>query len=82
MSEQEPESDYTNVSVPDEELPGDLQPGEDNPLAESSDDDEAERQDLGDPHIPGLERDSDDGLVLPDDREGGDEGGDESEGED
>ena len=39
MSEQEPESDYTNVSVPDEALPEDLQPGEDNPLAEPADDD-------------------------------------------
>ena len=32
-SEQEPESDYTQVSVPDEELPEDLRAGEDNPLA-------------------------------------------------
>ena len=60
-----PDSDYTNVSVPDEELPEDLQTGEDNPLAESSDDD-ADRQDLGDPHIEGLERDSDDNLTLRD----------------
>jgi hypothetical protein len=61
-----PDSDYTNVSVPDEELPDDLQPGEDNPLAGASDDDDAERQDLGDPHIPGLQRDGDDGLRLAD----------------
>ena len=60
MSEQEPESDYTNVSVPDEQLPDDLQPGEDNPLAEPVGDD-AERQDLGDPHMP-----------SPDDGEGED----------
>lgn len=64
MSDQEPESEYTNVAVPDEELPEDLQPGGDNPLAEASDDD-AERQDLGDPHIEGLERDGDDNLSLP-----------------
>ena len=76
MSEQEPESDYTNVSVPDEELPEDLQPGDDNPLADVSDDEDAERQDLGDPHMPGLERDPDDGLTLPD------EGDDHDEGED
>ncbi len=56
MSEQEPESDYTNVSVPDEQLPDDLQPGEDNPLAEPVGDD-AERQDLGDPHMPGPDDD-------------------------
>ena len=67
MSEQEPESSYTNVTVPDDELPEDLQPGEDNPLAEPlrDDDGQEERQDLGDPHMPGLERD-DDGLTLPD----------------
>ena len=65
MSEQEPESDYTNVSVPDEELPEDLQSGEDNPLAEPSGDEDAERQDLGDPHIGGLERDPEDNLTLP-----------------
>jgi hypothetical protein len=71
MTDQEPESDYTTVSVPDEELPEDLQPGEDNPLAEPADDD-GDRQDMGDPHIPGLERDSDDNPALPetdDDRE-------------
>ena len=28
-----PDSEYTDVSVPDEQLPEDLQPGEDNPLA-------------------------------------------------
>jgi hypothetical protein len=60
----DPESDYTKVSVPDDDLPDDLQPGEGNPLAEPADDD-ADRQDMGDPHIPGLERD-DDGLRLPD----------------
>ena len=59
------DSDYTQVSTPDEDLPTDLQPGEDNPLAESSDDD-AERQDLGDPHIDGLGRDDDDEPVAPD----------------
>jgi hypothetical protein len=51
-----PDSDYRQVSVPDEDLPDDLKPGEDNPLAEASDDD-AERQDLGDPHIEGLQGD-------------------------
>ena len=60
-----PDSDYTDVSVPDEELPEDLQPGEDNPLADAADDHDAERQDLGDPHIDGLERDDDDNLVAP-----------------
>jgi hypothetical protein len=60
-----PDSDYTNVSVPDEELPEDLQSSEDNPLADPSDDD-AERQDLGDPQMPGLERDRDDNLTMPD----------------
>ena len=72
MSEQEPESDYTNVSVPDEDLPEDLQPGEDNPLAGAADDDDADRQDLGDPHIEGLERDPDDNLSLADRDEGED----------
>ena len=40
--------------------------GEENPLAESMGDD-ADLQDLGYPHMPGLERDSDDALTLPDD---------------
>ena len=44
----------------------DLRVGEENPLAESMGDD-ADLQDLGDPHMPGLERDSDDALTLPDD---------------
>ncbi len=61
-----PDSEYTDVSIPDEELPEDLQPGDDNPLAGATDDDDAERQDLGDPHIAGLERDGDDHLTLPD----------------
>ena len=66
MSEQEPESDYTNVSVPDDDLPDDLQPGEDNPLAEPSDD-EADRQDLGDPHDGrAWSATRDDGLTMPD----------------
>jgi hypothetical protein len=60
-----PDSDYTNVSVPDEELPEDLQPGEDNPLAEPVADD-AERQDMGNPHIDGLDRDDDGEPVAPD----------------
>jgi hypothetical protein len=60
-----PESDYTTVSVPDEQLPEDLQPGGYNPWAEPPADD-ADRQDLGDPHIEGLERDGDDNLTLPD----------------
>jgi hypothetical protein len=59
-------SDYTDVSVPDEELPGDLQPAEDNPLADAAQDPEADRQDLGDPHIDGLGRDEDDNPVAPD----------------
>ena len=61
-----PDSDYTDVSVPDEELPEDLQPNDDNPLAGSADDPEADRQDLGDPHIDGLGRDEDDEPVAPD----------------
>jgi hypothetical protein len=61
-----PDSDYTDVSVPDEELPEDLQPSDDNPLAGSADDPEADRQDLGDPHIDGLGRDEDDNPVAPD----------------
>jgi hypothetical protein len=63
MSEQQPESDYATVTVTDEDLPEDLQPGDDNPLAEPLDD-EAERQDLGDPETPVLERDSEEGLQL------------------
>lgn len=65
MTDQAPESDYTNVSVRDDDLPDDLQPGEENPLAEPSAED-ADRQDMGDPHIEGLERGSDHGLTLPD----------------
>ena len=61
-----PDSDYTDVSVPDEELPEDLQPSDDNPLAGAADDPEADRQDLGDPHIDGLGRDDDDNPVAPD----------------
>ena len=75
MSEQEPESDYTDVSVSDEDLPADLQTGDDNPLAGAADDD-ADRQDLGDPHIEGLERDTDDNLTLTDHPESADEGED------
>ena len=59
-----PDSEYTDVSVPDEELPEDLQPGDENPLAEPVADD-ADRQDMGDPHIAGLERDGDDHLAMP-----------------
>jgi hypothetical protein len=61
-----PDSEYTDVSVPDEELPEDLQPSDDNPLAGAADDPEADRQDLGDPHIDGLGRDEDDNPVAPD----------------
>ena len=61
-----PDSDYTDVSVPDEELPEDLQQNDDNPLAGAADDPEADRQDLGDPHIDGLGRDEDDNPVAPD----------------
>ena len=61
-----PDSDYTDVSVPDEQLPEDLQPSDDNPLAGAADDPEADRQDLGDPHIDGLGRDEDDNPVAPD----------------
>jgi hypothetical protein len=60
----ESEGDQARMTVPDEDLPEDLQPGKDNPLAGSSDD-EAERQDLGDPIIGGLERDDDDNLTMP-----------------
>jgi hypothetical protein len=76
-----PESDYTNVSVPDDALPEDLQPGEDNPLADPSDDD-ADRQDMGDPRISGLERDSDDNLAVSEtDDETDDKTDDEDDGE-
>ena len=61
-----PDSDYTDVSVPDEEMPEDLQPKDDNPLAGAADDPDADRQDLGDPHIDGLGRDEDDNPVAPD----------------
>jgi hypothetical protein len=67
-----PDSEYTDVSIPDEDLPEDLQPDGENPLAEATDDSssDADRQeqlhDLGDPHIDGLERDDDDNLTLPD----------------
>ena len=60
-----PDSEYAGLSVPDEELPEDLRPGEENPLAEPVGDD-ADRQDMGDPHIEGLERDGDDNLSMPD----------------
>ena len=43
-------------------------PSDDNPLAERADDAEADRQDLGDPHIDGLGRDEDDNPDAPDDR--------------
>jgi hypothetical protein len=59
------DSDYTQVSVDDEDLPEDLKPGDDNPLAAAEDPD-AERQHLGDPHIDGLDRDEDDQPVAPD----------------
>ena len=65
-SEQEPQSDYTQVSIGDTDLPEDLQPGADNPLAGAPDDADADRQDLGDPHIDGLRRDDDDQPVAPD----------------
>ena len=61
-----PDSDYTDVSVPDEELPEDLQPGGDNPLAEPPTTTTPIDRISGDPHIAGLERDDDDNLVLPD----------------
>jgi hypothetical protein len=64
QSDQEPDSDYTQMTVPDEELPEDLRAGDHNPLAGDADDEAAERQDLGDPHIEGLERDDDDSLGL------------------
>ena len=60
-----PDSEYTQVSVPDGDLPEELQRGEDNPLAEPAGD-EDDRQDLGDPHIDGLQRDGDDQPVAPD----------------
>ena len=66
-----PDSDYTDVSVPDEQLPEDLQPNDDNPLAGAADappdaDRQDQRHDLGDPHIDGLGRDEDDNPVPPD----------------
>ena len=73
-----PDSEYTDVSVPDEELPEDLQPGDDNPLAAPVADD-VDRQDMGDPHIEGLERDDDDNLSMPDSDTGSDSGEDDGE---
>ncbi|HET9999051.1 MAG TPA: hypothetical protein VFQ17_16140 [Nocardioides sp.] len=66
-----PDSDYTDVSVPDEELPEDLQSTDDNPLAGAADasqeaDRQEQRHELGDPHIDGLGRDEDDNPVAPD----------------
>ena len=63
-----PDSEYAQVSVPDEDLPEDLRPGGDNPLAEAAADADLQdqRQDLGDPHIDGLGRDEDDQPVAPD----------------
>ena len=66
-----PDSEYTDVSVPDEELPEDLVPGDDNPLADTADastdaEQQERRHDLGDPHIDGLGRDDDDNPVPPD----------------
>jgi hypothetical protein len=66
-----PDSEYTDVSVPDEELPEDLQQGEQNPLvggtdAPSDEEGQEQRHDLGDPHIDGLGRDEDDNPVAPD----------------
>ena len=63
-----PDSEYTQVSVPDDDLPEDLRPGGDNPLAEAASDADLQdqRQDLGDPHIDGLGRDEDDQPVAPD----------------
>jgi hypothetical protein len=69
-----PDSEYTDVSVPDEELPEDLQAGDDNPLAQATGDPDAERQDMGDPHIDGLGRDEDDHPVAPDTDAGEDDG--------
>lgn len=56
-----PDSEYTQVAVGDGDLPEDLQPGGDNPLAGASEDADAERQDLGDPHIEPLATDPDNG---------------------
>ena len=52
-----PDSEYTDVSVPDEELPEDLQPGDDNPLAGADGPTTPSGRTSGDPHIDGLERD-------------------------
>ena len=40
------ESDTEAAGIRDEDLPEDLQPGEDNPLAESPDPDEVDRDEL------------------------------------
>ena len=40
------ESDTEQAGIRDEDLPEDLQPGEDNPLAESPDPDEVDRDQL------------------------------------
>ena len=49
-SEQSPERDERDgpLTVPDEELPEDLRPGEDNPLAQPAGDEDAERDPVGD----------------------------------
>jgi len=77
----EPDSEYTDMSVPDEGLPEDLRPGDENPLAEPADDD-ADRQDMGDPHIEGLERDGDDNVSMPETGDSGDSDDSGDSGED
>lgn len=62
MSESESEQD----GIRDEDLPEDLQPGEDNPLAETPDPDELDRDELDlyggkDPEESGDEASRDDG---------------------
>ena len=60
-----PDSDYTDVSIPDEGLPEDLQTGGTTHWPSRRPTTPIDRI-SGDPHIAGLERDDDDNLVLPD----------------
>ena len=46
MSENETESPDNEQGISDDQLPEDLQPGEDNPLAEPLDEDDVEADDL------------------------------------
>lgn len=60
MSEQDGESTEPQAGITDDQLPEDLQPGEDNPLAEPLDPDEVERDlEMDATQEPEVSRDSD-----------------------